>query len=179
MFNTLFKYSVSYFFFSSRRRHTISKRDWSSDVCSSDLNLYEVFVMLALMTALFYLYYERRYATRALGGFVLLVISSVVVFLLWYSFDRGAHEIQPVVPALKRWWMKLHVPANFIGYGTFALAAMVGFAYLVKENSETRSWGKLTPLFLLGVILCAEPFVFGSPELSMTWMLYFGLSVLI
>src|SRR5699024_9753320 len=24
-------------FFSSRRRHTISKRDWSSDVCSSDL----------------------------------------------------------------------------------------------------------------------------------------------
>src|SRR6266513_1354057 len=25
------------FFVSSRRRHTISKRDWSSDVCSSDL----------------------------------------------------------------------------------------------------------------------------------------------
>src|SRR5437868_14768947 len=27
----------SLFFFSSRRRHTRSKRDWSSDVCSSDL----------------------------------------------------------------------------------------------------------------------------------------------
>src|SRR5699024_11246330 len=26
-------------FFSSRRRHTRSKRDWSSDVCSSDLDL--------------------------------------------------------------------------------------------------------------------------------------------
>src|SRR2546428_9252282 len=26
-----------HFFFSSRRRHTISDRDWSSDVCSSDL----------------------------------------------------------------------------------------------------------------------------------------------
>src|SRR5438874_13562844 len=26
------------FFFSSRRRHTISLRDWSSDVCSSDLH---------------------------------------------------------------------------------------------------------------------------------------------
>src|SRR5207248_6245425 len=26
-----------YFFFSSRRRHTISYGDWSSDVCSSDL----------------------------------------------------------------------------------------------------------------------------------------------
>src|SRR5437868_15229301 len=29
------------FFFSSRRRHTRSKRDWSSDVCSSDLKTCE------------------------------------------------------------------------------------------------------------------------------------------
>src|SRR5207249_7899044 len=29
-----------FFFFSSRRRHTRSKRDWSSDVCSSDLQTY-------------------------------------------------------------------------------------------------------------------------------------------
>src|SRR2546429_5679039 len=28
---------ASIFFFSSRRRHTICSRDWSSDVCSSDL----------------------------------------------------------------------------------------------------------------------------------------------
>src|SRR5204862_4579005 len=28
---------VNVFFFSSRRRHTRSLRDWSSDVCSSDL----------------------------------------------------------------------------------------------------------------------------------------------
>src|SRR5690349_23019837 len=27
-----------FFFFSSRRRHTRSLRDWSSDVCSSDLS---------------------------------------------------------------------------------------------------------------------------------------------
>src|SRR5699024_11947253 len=30
---------IDFFFFSSRRRHTRSKRDWSSDVCSSDLHL--------------------------------------------------------------------------------------------------------------------------------------------
>src|SRR5699024_7162801 len=29
---------MNVFFFSSRRRHTRSKRDWSSDVCSSDLD---------------------------------------------------------------------------------------------------------------------------------------------
>src|SRR5205809_4637673 len=30
-------YFVFFFFFSSRRRHTRCSRDWSSDVCSSDL----------------------------------------------------------------------------------------------------------------------------------------------
>src|SRR5260370_23702778 len=32
-------YSGVFFFFSSRRRHTRFKCDWSSDVCSSDLDL--------------------------------------------------------------------------------------------------------------------------------------------
>src|SRR5207245_3594218 len=33
---------VVFFFFSSRRRHTRCYRDWSSDVCSSDLNAQEI-----------------------------------------------------------------------------------------------------------------------------------------
>jgi len=142
-------------------------------------NLYEVFVLFCLITALFYLYYERKYATRALGGFVMLVVTSAVVFLLWYSFTRDAGQIQPLVPALKSWWMKLHVPANFIGYGTFSLAAMVGFAYLVKQHGQTTSWAKLAPLFILGVLLCAEPMVFRTDGLSATWMLYFGVGAVI
>src|SRR6266436_7847844 len=32
-----YKYETVFFFFSSRRRHTRCSRDWSSDVCSSDL----------------------------------------------------------------------------------------------------------------------------------------------
>ncbi|WP_322054858.1 c-type cytochrome biogenesis protein CcsB [Paraburkholderia bannensis] len=97
-------------------------------------NLYEVFVLFSLITALFYLYYEKHYATRALGAFVLLVISAAVGFLMWYSISRDAQQIQPLVPALQSWWMKIHVPANFIGYGSFALSAMVGVAYIMKER---------------------------------------------
>src|SRR2546430_2754122 len=37
LFATMIMTSVSSFFFSSRRRHTIFDCDWSSDVCSSDL----------------------------------------------------------------------------------------------------------------------------------------------
>jgi cytochrome c-type biogenesis protein CcsB len=145
-------------------------------------NLYEVFVMFCWMTTLFYLYYEREYRTRALGAFVMLVVSAAVGFLLWYTLVREAHAIQPLVPALKSWWMKLHVPANFIGYGTFALAAMVAFAYLIKVQAQETRWYKLAPLWLLGIVLCFEPVVFrksGIQSISSYWMVYFGLAALI
>ncbi|MCE1251154.1 MAG: c-type cytochrome biogenesis protein CcsB [Comamonadaceae bacterium] len=145
-------------------------------------NLYEVFVMFCWMTALFYLYYEKQYETRALGAFVMLVVSAAVGFLLWYAVVREAHQIQPLVPALKSWWMKLHVPANFIGYGTFALSAMVAFAYLIKQQAGETRWYKLAPLWILGMVLCFEPIVFrqkGVEGGSSYWMVYFGISALI
>jgi len=144
-------------------------------------NLYEVFILFCWMTAAFYLYFEAQYGTRSLGAFVMLVVSAAVGFLLWYTVVREAHEIQPLVPALKSWWMKLHVPANFIGYGTFALSAMVAFAYLVKQYAGETRWYKLAPLWILGVVLCFEPVVFrkGVEGASSYWAVYFGVSALI
>jgi cytochrome c-type biogenesis protein CcsB len=97
-------------------------------------NLYEVFILFCWMTALFYLYYEAQYKTYQLGAFVLTVILAAVGFLFWYTVARDAANILPLVPALQSWWMKIHVPANFVGYGTFSLAAMVGVAYLCKAH---------------------------------------------
>ncbi len=149
-------------------------------------NLYEVFVLFSWLTATFYLYFEARYQTKSLGAFVMLIVSASVGFLLWYTLVREAHVIQPLVPALKSWWMKLHVPANFIGYGTFALAAMVGFAYLIKQQATETKWYKLAPLWILGVVLCFEPIVFRqSPTsaagggMSNYWAVYFGISALV
>lgn len=93
-------------------------------------NLYEVFILFCLITALLYLYYEATFETRRVGAFVLLIILAAVGFIIWYTLARGAHEIQPLIPALQSWWMKIHVPANFIGYGAFAIAAMLGVAEL-------------------------------------------------
>jgi cytochrome c-type biogenesis protein CcsB len=145
-------------------------------------NLYEVFVLFCWLTALFYLYYEQHYKTRALGAFAMLIVSAAVGFLLWYTVVKEAHEIQPLVPALQSWWMKLHVPANFIGYGTFAIAAMVAFAYLIKTQAQEQRWWKLAPLWLLGVVLCFEPLVFRKGAVaggSSYWIVYFGISALI
>ena len=144
-------------------------------------NLYEVFVLFCWLTTAFYLYFEEQYRTRSLGAFVMLVVSAAVGFLLWYTVVREAHEIQPLVPALQSWWMKLHVPANFIGYGTFALSAMVAFAYLIKQHAQETRWYKLAPLWILGIVLCFEPVVFrqGIAGASSYWAVYFGVSALI
>lgn len=114
-------------------------------------NLYEVFILFCMITALFYLYYEEQYATRQLGPFVLLIISAAVGFLLWYTISREASEIQPLVPALQSWWMKIHVPANFVGYGTFSLAAMVAIAYLLKSKGMLAD--RLPPLEVLDDVM--------------------------
>jgi cytochrome c-type biogenesis protein CcsB len=77
--------------------------------------------------------------------------------------------------------MKLHVPANFVGYGTFALSAMVAFAYLIQQAAAETRWWKLAPLWLLGVVLCFEPVVFRKNLDSMSdyWAIYFGVAALI
>jgi cytochrome c-type biogenesis protein CcsB len=145
-------------------------------------NLYEVFVLFAWLTATYYLYYEDRYQTRSMGAFAMLIVSAAVGFLLWYTVVREAHQIQPLVPALQSWWMKLHVPANFIGYGTFAIAAMLAFAYLIKQSAGETSWVKLAPLWLLGIVLCFEPLVFrqdAAAKGGSYWFVYFGVSALI
>ena len=102
-------------------------------------NLYEVFILFCLITSLMYLYYEQHYETKQLGGFVMLVVSAAVGFILWYTFSRHANGIQPLVPALQSYWMKIHVPANFVGYGAFSLAAMVASAYLLSSKGVMTS----------------------------------------
>src|SRR5699024_12011443 len=63
------------FFFSGRRRHTRSKRDWSSDVCSSDLGVFD-FITHALT-----IYIQKRPR-----------ILSESVFMISLSVDEGQHQ---------------------------------------------------------------------------------------
>src|SRR2546422_8050708 len=66
--------AVLFFFFSSRRRHTRCSRDWSSDVCSSDLARGDdVLVWYTLWedrasAARFFKGLGRAWARRRVGG---------------------------------------------------------------------------------------------------------------
>jgi len=100
-------------------------------------NLYEVFILLSVITGLIYLYLERRYQVRTLGAFVLPLIVGAVLFDLWLASNNGS-MIKPLVPALQSYWMKIHVPANFVGYGAFMVACGAGMMFLLRERAESK-----------------------------------------
>src|SRR2546422_2900193 len=61
IFFVRFDITIFFFFFSSRRRHTRCSRDWSSDVCSSDLALrLNVAISLVVSNATFSLKADAR-----------------------------------------------------------------------------------------------------------------------
>src|SRR5690625_5526517 len=75
LFLTCPVHACSFFFFSSRRRHTRWPRDWSSDVCSSDLR-------------------PLSEAPLSLLSFLsLLILLSLVVL-----------RLAPLLPLLLPWW---------------------------------------------------------------------------
>src|SRR5690606_40264139 len=60
---------ISFFFFSSRRRHTRFSRDWSSDVCSSDLKPYrlDIYGLSKFFNERIAWAYQRRYGIETVG----------------------------------------------------------------------------------------------------------------
>src|SRR5699024_12028928 len=79
-----FHYDIISFFFSSRRRHTRSKRDWSSDVCSSDLFLKQVAPFFHDAP---YLHYEHELTYLQLDQSLPLLITSFPIRDLPTSFS--------------------------------------------------------------------------------------------
>src|SRR5690606_40219927 len=77
---------VYFFFFSSRRRHTRFSRDWSSDVCSSDLTNERHCLLYRLK-------FELRYASASRQ-----------------IFRRTFHPIQKPL-SLRTWHVHMKMPA--------------------------------------------------------------------
>src|SRR5207249_952175 len=72
-----------FFFFSSRRRHTRSKRDWSSDVCSSDL----------YFVARKWFGFSREWAAPLASGISICGVSAAIA-------TGGAIRARPIVPIM-------------------------------------------------------------------------------
>jgi cytochrome c-type biogenesis protein CcsB len=101
--------------------------------------LYEVMSLFSAITVVIYLVMEKVYRTRSAGAFVMPIVVSAVLFEIWLvSNDQAAPDYQ--VPLFKSYWIHAHVLANFIGYGAFAVAALLGGVYLLRYRAERHGF---------------------------------------
>src|SRR5699024_11884074 len=75
-----------HFLFSRSRRHTISKRDWSSDVCSSDLRLFD----LALIFPLYLPLHSDSFKSTAACVQVFLCLLNLLIDIIVVGFFARA-----------------------------------------------------------------------------------------
>ncbi|MEJ5172730.1 MAG: c-type cytochrome biogenesis protein CcsB [Hydrogenothermaceae bacterium] len=109
-------------------------------------NLYESLMFFPWLAVGLYLYIEREYKTRFIGAFFLPIVAFLVIW--GHKFNT---DINPLVPALRSYWLYLHVIASFIGYAGFTVAFGSSFAYLIKENFKEDV--RIIPLHIGGFIL--------------------------
>jgi len=100
-------------------------------------NMYEFSVASALAVSLFYLIISLKRDIRWLGvfitGAILLTLGTAVTLL--YT------ESAQLVPALKSYWLAIHVSAAIISAGAFTFGAFVTGLYLVRDRAERKAEG--------------------------------------
>lgn len=94
-------------------------------------NLYESMVFFGWCIVLVYLLIEWKYKIRILGAFVMPLAFLGMAYVTVAPNISG--EIEPLVPALKSYWLYAHVSVTFLGYAAFAVSFAVSMMYLLKE----------------------------------------------
>src|SRR5699024_11892619 len=101
------------FVFSSRRRHTRSKRDWSSDVCSSDL------------------IGEISFISQSVAPILQLAVSLDYAIFLLHRFQDFRQETDDPTEAMKR-----AIKKSFPAITASAATTFFGFMALTFMNFE-------------------------------------------
>lgn len=150
-------------------------------------NLYESLMFFAWAVALVYLVCERKYRLRGLGAFLVpLVILALASPWIIPGVNTG---IPKLPPALQSAWLEWHVMTCFLGYGAFAVGAVLSLLYLVKAPREARgSMGavlRLCPsaemldeigyrVILVGVPLLTAGIILGAVWANQAWGTYWS-----
>jgi cytochrome c-type biogenesis protein CcsB len=97
-------------------------------------NMYEFSITAALVASIAFLALARTKAGRALAVWVVLLVFvtlSLAVTVLY--LPPG-----PLVPALRSYWLVVHVGAAVLAFGLFTVAAVVSALQIVAERAESR-----------------------------------------
>lgn len=125
-----FKFAVAAFFF-----HLLFEVfRWIAGGHAPTSNMFEFITFLAFAIVLAFLIIYVIYKKSILGLFVM----PLVIIMLAYAsvFPR---EITPLIPALKSYWLYIHVTVAALGEGAFAVAFAAGLMYLIHKVNQNKS----------------------------------------
>lgn len=101
-------------------------------------NLFEALTFWSFIAGAIYLVIERKYGFRLIGAFVV----PVLFFTSAFAIFKASHEITPLMPALRSYWLYIHVVTAFTGYAGFTVAFGGAIAYLIKDRFGHRNFVK-------------------------------------
>jgi cytochrome c-type biogenesis protein CcsB len=102
------------------------------------VTLYEVITTLTWGTTTVYLVlFEGVLKTRAAGAFSVLLIFSLQSYAVW-AIPGDLKNSIPLVPALRSYWLLIHVSMAIIAYSAFATAAGAGLTFMAKHHLKGR-----------------------------------------
>src|SRR5699024_3952373 len=102
-------------YFSSRRRHTRSKRDWSSDVCSSDLNLGDFFLGFPRAVRVVQIALRHVDSTGDVAGFQVEVFAATGKAVGLAGIDKQAGVVFHVIDRGDHVWSWFYDLVGFDG----------------------------------------------------------------
>ena len=151
-------------------------------------NMFEVISYFAWMIVLLYLIAEIFFLkTRVFGVFILLIPLAAMIYTTRVMFlDPAAAEPREFMPALKSYWMPIHVSAMIISYSAFALAFIFAVLYILRargvkvlERIDPRYNLKFLDYAMFRIVLFAFPILtlgvfLGAVWADSSWGRYWG-----
>lgn len=136
-------------------------------------NMFEFMVAFGMTIVGAFILLFFLYRTPSLGLFALPI--AVVIIAYASMFPR---EITPLIPALKSYWLTIHVITTIVGEAILALSAVAGFIYLLKnidltKKSKQRFWLEavvFTLVLVLGFVVSSTTFKVTGYEAQFTYV---------
>jgi cytochrome c-type biogenesis protein CcsB len=100
-------------------------------------NMYEFCLTASLVAAVAYLVLERKYGVRFLG----VVVIPIVLVALTLAMRVLYTESTELIPALKSYWLVIHVAGAILSVGALTSGAGLTVLYLLRGRAERRAAG--------------------------------------
>lgn len=130
-------------------------------------NLYESLVAFAWMLALGHVVLSRKWRIPLVGA-----ISMPLVFVLMgMSVMTPNKSVEPLIPALQSYWLKIHVVFGMISYAGFTIAGCFAFLHLLKNRVSVSKIGAgfaLTAFLNLAIAGGSLAFTSGQFQMAKT-----------